>query len=85
VKLNRRVLVRKDDPQGEIYSGCEVYVSAAVLCLACKQEGVCMAFTHGRYRRNALIKRPDSDQVEDGIMYGIASVVTPIPHLSEHR
>jgi hypothetical protein len=44
-----------------------------------------MAFTHGRYRRNALIKRPDSDQVEDGIMYGIASVVTPIPHLSEHR
>lgn len=36
----------------------------------------------GRYRRKALIRRKGRADVEEGWMYAIASVVTPIRHLS---
>ncbi|WVR07381.1 hypothetical protein IAU60_004422 [Kwoniella sp. DSM 27419] len=51
------VLVRRDDPEGDFYAGCQTF------------------------RRNAFIKYKGSDEVQDGYVYGIASVVTPQKHL----
>lgn len=37
-----------------------------------------------RYRRKAFVKHRGADDIEDGYVYGIASVVTPKQHLREY-
>ncbi|WVQ82030.1 hypothetical protein IAT38_004158 [Cryptococcus sp. DSM 104549] len=50
-------LVKTDDPEGQLYAGCETY------------------------RRRGFVKRKGSDEIEEGAVYVIASVVTPSEHL----
>nr|KIR46180.1 hypothetical protein I312_04724 [Cryptococcus bacillisporus CA1280] len=51
------VLVRNDDPEGDMYAGCETY------------------------RRKGWVKHQGASDIEEGYVYGIASVVTPKHHL----
>lgn len=37
-----------------------------------------------RYRRKSFVKHRGADDIEDGYVYGIASVVTPKQHLREY-
>lgn len=38
----------------------------------------------GRYRRKSFVKHRGADDIEDGYVYGMASVVTPKQHLREY-
>ncbi|OXB36634.1 hypothetical protein LQV05_005402 [Cryptococcus neoformans] len=53
------VLVRNDDPEGDIYAGCETY------------------------RRKGWVKHQGASDIEEGYVYGIASLVTPKHHLRQ--
>lgn len=67
--------MRRADPEGEIYAACKTCELVSI--------SVSLADMLPRYRRKSFVKHRGADDIEEGYVYGIASVVTPKQHLRE--